>query len=225
MRGRAWVVAIFATSLLMTGRWAASGDEKATPAADQPNFTGRYKLNPEKSDDARAKMHEAMANGRRGGSGGGGGHGGGGGTGRGRGGSGRGGGMGGGRSGGGSDRRPQGEQTGFMREEMDEVMEPGKILTIVQSGAELTITADDGRVRQIYTDGRTVKIAEGIEKKSHWEGERVLTETKVEKGPKITDVYALDAVTKALLQTVRVELPNAEKPVVIHRVYDAAPPE
>lgn len=211
---------------------AADADEKASaPAA--PELTGRYQLNPNASDDARAKIHEAMSQGRSGGEGGGyggggrhhggGGMGGGGGYGGGGYGGGGfgGGGMGGHRGGGASDANRAG-----MRAAMEEASDAPAALTITQKGSEVDITYDDGRVLRLYSDNRKVD-AQGDEpqRQSHWEGEKLVSEVQFKNGPKVRESYVLNATTHGLSTFVRFELPMSGKPVIIHREYDLATPE
>lgn len=246
---RTWLVGLGITAV---GILAAPGNslaqdvtvppaDAAAAPAEKPQLTGRWKLNPEKSDDAHAKMKEAMAAGRRaagegGGPGGGpgsGGSGGGyGGGGRHMGGGGGGGHMGGGMGGGrppggpGSGGGASDEKRALARAAMDDVLNPGEILTITQKEPEVIITSDDGRVRTLYTDGRKVKGKDGApEQTTRWETGRLLSESKIDSGPTIRESYSIDAESKALKVTAFIQMPRSETPVIVHMHYDAAPPE
>jgi hypothetical protein len=207
---------------------SARAEEPTAAASPVPELTGRYKFNPEKSDDARAKMREAMAQRRRGGFGGGegGGEGGGGRHHGGFGGGGMGGGMGGGgyRRGGGGQGSDQGRAA--MRAAIEEATDPGDVLTVTQRDPEVVITFDDGRVRRLFTDDRRVKGTDQ-EAHTHWEGVKLVTETELKGGRKVKmrESYSIDPATHALDSTVRLELPMADQPVIIHRRYDLAPPD
>lgn len=211
--------------------------------AETPQLVGRWKLNPDKSDDARAKMRDAMAARRRqnsggdsggssGGSGGGygggghmgGGHMGGGGMG---GGGHMGGGMGGGhRSGGSGGSQQSDDKRAAMRASMDDVLEPGDVLTITQKNPDVTVTADDGRVRNYFADGRKVKGKDGApEQTAKWDGGKLDVMSKIDSGPTIHQTYSLDPDGKALQLTARILMPNSETPVIIHRQYDLTPSE
>jgi hypothetical protein len=213
----------------------------ATAPAEKPQLGGRWKLNPDKSDDARAKMREAMAHrhssgdGSSGGSGGGGGYGGGhgggghmGGGGMGGGGH-MGGGMGGGHRSGGSGSggaQPSDDKRAAMRAAMDDILEPGDVLTITQQDPDVTVTADDGRVRHYFADGRKVKGKDGApEQTTKWDGPRLVVESKIDSGPTIKESYTVDGDGKALQLTARILMPSSDTPVIIHKQYDLAPVE
>jgi hypothetical protein len=226
-----------ALALAVSPAPAARAAEEPAPTASPsaaPRLTGRYKFDPQKSDDVREKMREAMANRRRGFGGPGGGGPGGGGPGGGGGGwGGGGGGMGGGGFGGGGMGRHHGpgreggdDQRGAMRQAMEEATDPGEVLTITEKGPEVTIAYDDGRVRQLFTDGRKID-GEDAERESRWEGDKLVSETTLKKGPKlkIREAYSIDPVTHALRATVRLEVPMADEPVIVHRIYEVAPIE
>ena len=235
MRGFVAAVGSASAALaLVLGASALGADDKPAPSpapVAAPQLTGRYKLNPAESDDARAKFREAMAQRRgddEGGSGGGGGgygrHHGGGGFG--------GGGMGGGFGGGGGRRGGWGgggqsdSRRAGMRAAMDEAMDAGSVLTITQKDPEVVITYDDGRVLQLYADNRKVKAdGDAPERQSYWEGEKLVSEVQVKNGPKIRESFVLDPATHALNSYVRLQLPMSDQPIIIHRLYDAAPPE
>lgn len=249
---KTWLVGLGITALgaLAVGPSPSLAQEPAAapaataPPAEKPQLTGRWKFNPDKSDDARAKMKEAMAAAHRGSGDGsgqtgghGGGYGGGGGGHMGGGHMGGGGGMGGGHRGGGmgGGRPPGGQgQGGGMSDEkralaraaMDDVLNPGAVLTITQKDPEVTITADDGRVRTLYTDGRKVKAKDGApEQTTKWDAGRLVCESKVDSGPTIRESYSIDPESKALKVTALIQMPRSETPVVVHLQYDTAPPE
>ncbi len=247
---KTWLVGlgIVAFGGLLAGAGASAAQEQASPApaapVEKPNLTGRWKFNPEKSDDARAKMREAMAGrhhgsggdgsgtgGQGGGSGGGyggggghsgGGHMGGGGMGGGH----MGGGMGGHRPSGTSGAEPSDEKRALARAAMDDVLNPGDVLTVTQKDPAVTMTADDGRVHQLYADGRKVKGKDGApEQTTKWEGAKLVVESKIDGGPTIRESYSLDADGKALQVIARILMPMSDTPVIVHHQYDAAPPE
>ena len=178
---------------------SASGAEKAGDVA-RPSFSGSWTLKPEESDDGRAKMKEAMGErrgGRRGPVGGGpmsggprGGPGGqgpmsGGPVGE-RGGPPMAGPMGGG---------PDAEQMAAMREAMDAAIESPESLLISQDGVAFEMVMDGERAVRLYADGRKNKGATGVERKTKWEEDRLVTESKVGGGfgpsVKITETWAM----------------------------------
>jgi hypothetical protein len=184
----------------------------AVPSVAQ-NLSGKWTLNKDQSEDARAKMREA--GGRRGGGAGGfgGGHGGGG-FGGGHGGR-RGGGQ--GRPGGGM--RPDGEQAGAMRG----FFEPPQTLTIDRNGDEIAVN-DGERIVILHPDGRKAKTDDGrTEITAQWRGEELVVESKTERA-KITTVYMAVPDKHQLDVTSRFEGRLGE-PITARRVYDAALPE
>src|SRR6266571_242365 len=128
----ALAVAVLSAGVVF-GLSSARGDEKPALEAPTPSLAGRWKLNPELSEDARAKMREAREASRGEGSGGGNGGGSGSSRGGGRGGHG-GGGMGGGRGAGRSAARG-----GDPQDSMREVFEAPAEFTITPTASEVVI--------------------------------------------------------------------------------------
>jgi hypothetical protein len=176
----------------------------------RPKLTGRWQLNKELSEDARAKLAEARERGGRPGGGGMGGRPGGGGRG-----GGRPGGMGGG-------QRPEGP--GAMR--IRALLDPPQTLIITGNDAELTLDGGDGVLVRLNIDGRRYKPEGGsIETKAQWKGAELLVETKATEGNgKTTTAYSLDAKAGRLQIVTRVEGPMGD-PISVKRVYDPAPVE
>jgi hypothetical protein len=215
--GRAWILVLTLTGSGLVVHAAPSGDESTD--SHTPRITGRWKLDPEKSDDARARMRAAREEGQ-GDDDRGGGHGGrwgGRGTGR---------GMGGGSRGGRVAGHQSEEERAAMRDAMDDVMQPADVLTITQGEGDVTIARDDGRTLRLYIDGRKAREADGaIERTTRWDGPRLVSEIKVGDGPKITESWWLAAEGKQLQASIRLQMPRGDREVVINRVYDSAPPE
>lgn len=226
----------------------ASGAEKAGDVV-RPSFSGSWTLKPEESDDGRAKMKEAMGErraGRRSPIGGGpmsGGPGGGpGGQGP----------MSGGPVGergsppmaGPMGGGPDPEQMAAMREAMDAAIESPESLLISQDGVAFEMVLDGERAVRLYADGRKNKGATGVERKTKWEEDRLVTESKVGGGfgpaVKIVETWAIvpaprlastaepapgssegtaSGATRFALTT-RLEGGPFEKPVVIRRFYE-----
>lgn len=162
-------------------------------AAAAPNLAGRWKLDPEKSDDARKKMRESAGD-RRGGGGGPGGRGPMGGPGGGMGG--RGGGGMGGRGRGPGGRAPAGGDD--PREAMRAVFAPPSELLITPTEHEIVILEKDGRMRTLHPDGKKYKSEGGnAEVKARWEGAQLVVETRTEMGAKTTETFVLSGESKA----------------------------
>lgn len=204
------------TAGVVFGSSSARGDETSEPP--KPALAGRWKLNPELSEDARAKMREAMETARGGGSGGG--YGGGGYGGGGRGGGGRGG-HGSGGMGGGS-RGSRSGTGGDPREAMREILEAPAELAITPTESEVVILEKDGRLRTLHPDGNKYKSEGGAaEVQSRWDGAKLVVETKNEKGPRITETF--EAAPDPARLTVTLKLDGSRGPTVtVKRVYDPA---
>jgi len=196
-----------------------------------PRLVGRWKLNKELSEDARAKLAEARQRGGRPGGPGGGGMGGPGGGGMG----GPGGGWGGGRPGGMSGGRG-GERGGMEgrqgpdgpgRARFQALLDPPEMLTITGNDAELTLDAGDEVLVRLHVDGRKYKQEGGrVETKTEWKGAELVVETKpLEGAGKVTTTYSLAPEAGRLQIVTRIESPRGGDPVSVKRLYDPAPLE
>jgi hypothetical protein len=212
-RGLAWILGLTLTGPGFVVDAAPSGKEGA--GSPTPSVTGRWKLDPEKSDDARARMRAVREEGR-----------GGDGRGGGRGGRWGGRGMGGGPHGGPMAGRQSEEEQAAMQDVIDDLMQPADVLTITQGERDVTIARDDGRTLRLYADGRKAREANGaVERTTRWDGPRLVSDIKIGDGPKITESWWLSADGKQLQTSIRLQMPRSDREVVIHRVYDSAPPE
>jgi hypothetical protein len=201
---------------------AAAPEETAVKAS----LAGQWQLNPQLSEDARAKMRDAMGN-RQGGGGRGGGMGGRGGGGWGRGGGGRGGG-GWGRGGGGGGGEAGGMSRGGDRTggDMRSFFEPADRLTITQDDAEIVIDDGANPALRLRPDAEATKAEGGAsEIKARWSGGELIAETKLRNGAKLTTAYMLDAEKHQLDVTSRMEGGRLNQPLTVRRVYDAVTKE
>ena len=180
------------------------------PVEDGAGFTGNWEMNVEQSDDAQAKMQEAMeqmGQGVRGG------HGGGGRPPGGSGGGGRPSGMGGGRGG-----RGEG---GSSRPDLGNVSHE---LTLELVDNELRV--DDGeRLRIYYLDGEKHKRATAngmkLETVAELKGNAVFIEEKMERG-KLERKFELSPEGGTMVATLTVKFGRMKDPVVIKTVYEKA---
>ena len=204
-----------AAALIAAGVVSVAGSEAASrpEAPEQTNaavsaLAGRWRLNAEQSEDARAKMREAMAGrtDRRGG---------------GRGGFGRGRGpVGGGPSG----PRPGGGRPadGPTRS----IFEPAQLLTIAEDGAELTLDRGDGRVVRLRPGGPATRADGGkTEIKARWNGAELVTEAKTENGARLTTAYLAVPEKNQLHVTSRMEGGRLGRAVTVRHVYDPEEPD
>ena len=199
------------------GSATAAGHTSNSPT-EQPNLTGKWQINREKSDNPRDKMRNRS----------GGGPGVGGPDGPPPGGGGFPGGPppgGGGFPGGGNP--PSQEQMERMRARMEEGMRAAEALEITQSGAEVTVneTGDEKIVHtQTYiTDGsKAEKDTERrkLETRAKWKGQKLVVEMKTEHGGTITRTYELASGGRQLYVTVKIENEGMPGAISIRSVYD-----
>jgi len=206
------------TALAAAGLAGAAAQSTAEPAPAAPSLAGKWTLNKEQSEDARAKMLDSGGGRPSGGGRGGGGRMGG----RGGGFGGRGGGAGGpgggfGGRGGGDRDADGGARGGSMRS----FFEPPEALTITQSAEEIGV--DDGqRVLHLHPDGKKIKSdGGGAETTTKWRGNELVVESKLERGPKITSAYMAVPEKHQLYITSTME-GRSGQPITVRRVYDAA---
>jgi hypothetical protein len=198
---------------------AACGALLLAPAAravqPQPSaIVGAWTLNKDLSDQPPAGDRSSGENGGGGRSGG-----------YGRGGSGggmHGGGHRGGMGGGGSAMSP--EDAERMRAAMRDEMTPPEQMTIVQSDSMILMTSSDGRTLRLSPDGKKVKDENTkIERKTKWDGAKLVSEVNGLGRGKITETYAVDPETHRLTVSLLIEGGRNNQTRTVNRVYDPAP--
>jgi hypothetical protein len=210
-------VSIFLASVFVAAGVVALHESRAHAQAqgDVAQILGAWTINKDLSD-------LGVAPAGRGDSGGGAGRGGG----YGRGGRG-GGGMHGG--GGGYPRGGQGGGQTQNREDMErriaalrDIIEAPEHITIVQSNSMIIVTTGDGRTTRLSPSGEKVKDeSTGIERRTRWEGGKLVSEIRGDAG-KLTETYSADAAHHELYVIVRVEANGREEGTrIFHRVYTA----
>ena len=209
---------ILTVTLAAAAAGPAQGPPPSPEAAEHASLSGRWRLNPEQSEDARKKVNEAMAGRQAGGSGPGGGGAGGGH----RGGGGYGGGRGGGRmgGGGGGGARPPADSP----DTLSSLLEGPAEMTITHTEAEIAVLEKDGRLRTLHPDGQKYKTDTGGEVKTRWDNGHLIVETKRDRGPSVTETLGLSADRKQLVVILRLE-GRSFGPVTVRRVYDVAAAE
>ena len=186
---------------------------QAPPVQPRTSILGAWKLNRDESDDPRKKMQDA-----RGANGGGGG---------------RGGvrmgvpGMGGGPWGGGGGRRGGGGESDQDRQQVQQVIEPTRALTLAEAKKDVEIDAFDDQQRKtaIYTDGRKLeksKDTNNVQIAAHWDGNRLVTDEKTPSGKKMSRTYELSYDGTQLYETLRLTRGRSDSQVSIRYVYDQA---
>jgi len=187
-------------------------------AAAKPSLTGAWTLNKDASDQAPDRSDRDR--GDRGNRGGYGGRRGGGGF---RGGFG-GGGMG---RGGGARSGANPEDMARMRDAMRDLMNPSDHLTVTETESMIIVTAADGRTTRLSPDGKKVKDDNtGIERKTKWDGERLVSEISGLGPGKITQSFSVDPERRQLRIVTQMEGGGmrggqSAQPRTITHVYDA----
>jgi hypothetical protein len=179
-------------------------------------LTGAWTLNKDLSDQppARGERGDEGDRGRRGGGGFGGGGRRGGGMGRG----GFGGGMG---RGGGARGGMDPEDMARMREAMRDIMDAPERLTITETESMVVITSGNGRTTRLSTDGKKVKDDNTkIERKTKWDGSRLVSEISGAGPGKITQTYTVDPDARQLRITMQTEGGRERQSRTVTHVYD-----
>jgi hypothetical protein len=130
--------------------------------------------------------------------------------------------WGGGRRGGGG--RNESDQD---RQQMQEVIEPPRSLTLAEAKKDVEIDAFDDQQRKtaIFTDGRKLeksKDANNQEIAAHWDGNRLVTDEKTPRGQKMSRTYELSYDGTQLYETLRLTRGRSNSQVSIRYVYDQA---
>ena len=94
-------------------------------------------------------------------------------------------------------------------------------MTIVQTESMIVITARDGRTTRLSPDGKKIKDeSTGIERKTKWDGGRLVSEVSGLGRGKITETYSVDGEPKQLRVKLDVDGPRKTTQT---RVYDLDP--
>jgi hypothetical protein len=180
---------------------------------DKPSIVGGWTLNKELSDapiDRSSRGDRGDSGGRSRGQGGG------------RRGGGFGGGFGGGGRSGGAQGGPSREDMARMRDAMRELTEAPDHLVITETPSIVVITGDDGRTTRLSPDGKKIKDDNtGIERKTKWDGSRLVVEISGLGSGKATETFAVEPDTHRLRVTVQMEGGRSGKARTITHVYDA----
>lgn len=81
-----------------------------------------------------------------------------------------------------------------------DVVMPAERLTITATDSMVIITTGDGRTTRLATNNSKIKEeASGIERKTRWEGEKLVTEINGLGRGKATETYAIDPETHQLI--------------------------
>lgn len=109
-----------------------------------------------------------------------------------------------------------------MRDAVRDIMEAPERLTIVQTETMVIVTTGDGRTTRLSVDNRKIKDeSTGIERKTHWDGQKLVSEITGAGPEKILETYESSADTHQLIVTLQLDSKDKGRPLV-HHVYDAA---
>jgi hypothetical protein len=129
-----------------------------------------------------------------------------------------GGGLGGPRGAGGGGRSEDAERR---LEELRNLLDAPKRLTVVSADSMVIITTDDGRTRRLAPDGSKVKDeSTHTERRTHWEGATLVSELSGLESGTVTETYSVDADGKQLFVTIRTPAGREGREMVVHHVYD-----
>jgi hypothetical protein len=194
------------------------GADVTAQKADANSIVGAWTMNKDLSDQPTSASGQGGGQNGQGRHGGGGGHGGGG---RGYGGGGRGGHGGGGGYGGAGRAQMDPEAAARMREAMRDIVNPPETLTIVQTDTTFVLTGPDGRTTRLSADGKKIKDDNtGIERKTKWDGGKLVSEISGAGPGKITQSFSIDQ-EHHQLHIVAVMQGRDNQARTITHVYDA----
>jgi hypothetical protein len=219
-------IGMLAAAVAATPAPIAAQDKAPTPSS---SIAGGWTRNADLSDappgggqqggDGQGQGNGSGGGGGRRRGGGGGGYGGG----FGGGGFGRGGGMG---RGGGAQPAMNPEDAARMRDAMREITNPSDHLVITQTDSMVVVTGADGRTTRLSPDGKKIKDDNTkIERKTKWDGAKLVTEISGLGSGKITQTLAVDQEHKQLRLTVVMEGGRSGQPRTLTQVYDADKPD
>ena len=131
-------------------------------------------------------------------------------------------GRGGGGGFGGQQQTPeQREAAQRMRDAMRQELQAPDHMTVVLSGTTVIITTPDGHTTRLATDGTKIKDdSTGIERKTKWDGGKLVSEVSGLGRGKITETYSVDGEPKQL--HVKLDIDGPRKTTQT-RVYDLDP--
>ena len=102
-------------------------------------------------------------------------------------------------------------------------MNPPAHLTIVQPENMIIITGPDGRTTRLSPDDKKIKDeSTKIERRTKWDGGKLVSEISGLGNGKIVESYFVDPERHQLHVTVRSD--NDRRPLTINRVYDSDQP-
>jgi hypothetical protein len=105
---------------------------------------------------------------------------------------------------------------------LHDILNPPERLTIVQTGSMVIITGPDGRTTRLAPDGKKIKDdSTRIERRTKWDGGKLVTEITGLPAGKLTETWAVDSERRQLHITLKND--DDHRPLMVTRVYDGAP--
>jgi hypothetical protein len=115
------------------------------------------------------------------------------------------------------------EEAARMRDAMRDVLDPSDRLTIVQTESMILVTGADGRTTRLSADGKKIKDeSTGIERKTKWDGGKLVSEISGLGPRKATQTFSVDPDSKRLRITVEIDGGGSRQPRMVTHVYDRA---
>ena len=106
---------------------------------------------------------------------------------------------------------------------MRAILEAPERLTIVRTESLVIITTGDGRTTRLSPDGQKIKDdSTGIERKTKWDGNKLVSEITGARSGKITETYTIDQEHGRLNVAVQAESSRAPNTGGVNRVYERA---
>jgi hypothetical protein len=129
-----------------------------------------------------------------------------------------------GRGGGGGRAAMDPDAAARMRDAMRDIVAPPDRLTVVQTDSMVVLTGPDGRTTRLSPDGKKIKDDNtGVERKTKWDGGKLVCEVSGVGPGKITQTFSLDAEHHQLRIVALLEGGRSKEPRTITHVYDSAP--
>ena len=110
------------------------------------------------------------------------------------------------------------EQTARQREALRDLTDAPARLTIVQTESMVVVTTAEGRTTRLSPDNKKIKDeSTGVERKSRWEGGKLVSEVSGLPRAKFTQTYAIDPERRQLIVTLQ---SDGRQAMTIRHVYD-----
>jgi hypothetical protein len=130
-----------------------------------------------------------------------------------------------GRGGGGSAPAASPDEVARMREAMRDVIDPPQHLVISATDSMIILTSGDGRTVRLSPDGKGIKDDNTkVERKTHWDGSKLVSEVSGLGRGKMTQTFAINPELHQLRVTVQVEASGQTPARTMTHVYDADKP-